>query len=273
MDDKLKQFYKDNYSKEGFVLSEEDKAKVKDRIFANLGAQTVEEAPVSVWKKIQGLFLKTYVIVPLLVLLFISGTTIVSAHALPGDPLYPVKRQIETAQLLFTPSEEAKLDLQVKFAQKRLEEAEEIKALNGVDDSDDSDSGDGNNDANRSHDTSNELEGTESNLSQHDSKSEDRLRAMRNKRRDAARNESENAVEFLNSVQKRLENSGQNQKARDIQNKVEKFRKDFEKRLEDNNKNSESEDSGKVKGDATYDSQGKSETRLRETLNTQRILH
>ncbi|HEX3096021.1 MAG TPA: DUF5667 domain-containing protein, partial [Patescibacteria group bacterium] len=84
--------------------------------------------PVSVWQKFRNLFLHSYIIAPLVILLFITGTAYASADALPGDTLYNVKRTVEDARVVLAPTADSKLQLQLEFAQKRLQELETLRA-------------------------------------------------------------------------------------------------------------------------------------------------
>lgn len=66
--------------------------------------------------------------VALLLLAFLfGGVGVASAHALPGEPLYPVKRGLEQAQLALAPHEEARAGLRLGFAQERLRELQELQ--------------------------------------------------------------------------------------------------------------------------------------------------
>lgn len=51
-----------------------------------------------------------------------GGTVLASAHAIPGDPLYSVKRTVERAQLAATPSDVGKAKLLANFADRRVQE-------------------------------------------------------------------------------------------------------------------------------------------------------
>lgn len=56
-----------------------------------------------------------------------TGTVAASSGSLPGEPLYPVKRFAEQAQLALTPAS-ARPSLHLKFAEKRLDEIEKLAA-------------------------------------------------------------------------------------------------------------------------------------------------
>jgi uncharacterized protein DUF5667 len=55
-----------------------------------------------------------------------SGTIYAAEESLPGDPLYPVGQTVEQAQLAFSPPGNA-FGLRLKFAEKRLKEAEKLR--------------------------------------------------------------------------------------------------------------------------------------------------
>ncbi|MBX5493105.1 MAG: hypothetical protein IRZ14_18295, partial [Chloroflexi bacterium] len=57
--------------------------------------------------------------------LLLAGTVATSATSLPDEPLYPVKRLVEDAQLFVAPPE-SKLDLHLRRAQERMKETREM---------------------------------------------------------------------------------------------------------------------------------------------------
>ncbi len=59
-----------------------------------------------------------------------GGTVLASQNALPGDALYGVKTGFENFQLAVTPGNEAKANLRLDIAQKRIDEAAREVALN-----------------------------------------------------------------------------------------------------------------------------------------------
>ena len=126
MNHRLKNLYS-KYTSPKAVLSMEDKQRIKEKVFARL-SEPLPEPTSSFWSGLKKFTLHSYVLVPLVLLLFIVSTTVASAHALPGDVLYPVKRQVESARVYLAQSPEDKLDLEVNFAQKRLQELEDVKA-------------------------------------------------------------------------------------------------------------------------------------------------
>ena len=214
MDNRIKKFYKDAFDRTN-SLSEHAKLRVKESVFSNLHTTVNTVVPISFWEKLRVTFLRSYVLVPLVVLLFITGTTYASADALPGDTLYGVKRQVENARLLISPNKEAKLDLQVNFAEKRLHELEKVRAKNDVKikmirkpESDDH--------------TEDIVEDESDNKLNDDS---DRNGHGSNEtRQDKARDEANNAWKFLEETQKKLEDEGKNEKADDIEKRFKNFR-------------------------------------------------
>lgn len=111
-------------------LSDETKQRVKTNIMMNLGKVITEPEPTtSIWS---GLLLKSYVLTPIIILLFVSGATLVSANSIPGDILYPVKRKAEDVRIFITPTESRKSELKTEFAKKRLHEFDELKKRGSV---------------------------------------------------------------------------------------------------------------------------------------------
>jgi hypothetical protein len=54
------------------------------------------------------------------------GTAVAALESLPGQPIYPVKKIVENVQLQLATSEEEKTNLQIKFANNRVDELETI---------------------------------------------------------------------------------------------------------------------------------------------------
>ncbi|MFA5866436.1 MAG: DUF5667 domain-containing protein [Actinomycetota bacterium] len=63
-------------------------------------------------------------------LLLMTGVGFASTDSLPGDALYPIKRGIEEARLRVTRNDEAKANLYLEIAGRRLNESEALKRLN-----------------------------------------------------------------------------------------------------------------------------------------------
>lgn len=269
MKEELKNFYTDQIKRNDQIanLSEGAKLRVKDKIFSNLGTQ-ISAGPVSAWSKLTSnkfshILFKGYVLAPLLVIIFIAGTTIASANALPGDTLYPVKRQVENARLLIAPTEEAKLDLEVNFAQKRLDEAEKLHSnddvdINMEDDSDDqqvndktdADSGNDqienknnhNNDNNRNQNNRSinknsgnfgRSDNSGSNNSREQTKQDNSGHDNQTPRQIKARQEADQALNFLNEARKNWQQKGNDQKAKQIEDRIQQFRSQVKNRLND----------------------------------------
>jgi len=128
MNDKLKNIYTGYSAARGMALSTAAKQRVKDKVFQRLSEPLPETAAVSWRQRLAGLTRHRYAVTVIVVVLFVVSTGIASAHALPGDLLYPVKLQVESAQVLLAPTADAKLKLQVNFAEKRLDELEKVQA-------------------------------------------------------------------------------------------------------------------------------------------------
>lgn len=59
-----------------------------------------------------------------LVFLLLGGAAVASAGSLPEEPLYPLKLAMEELRLAITPNPEARAELEMRFAERRLEEVE-----------------------------------------------------------------------------------------------------------------------------------------------------
>ena len=128
MKDSLKQFYKEHSDVSKLQLSLEAKQRVKSRVMMNLNASTEAATPTaSAWP---ALLWRSYVIVPLIIVIFVGGTTYVSADSIPGDILYPVKRKVEDVHVFIAPTESRKSELKAEYAKKRLEEYDELRKRN-----------------------------------------------------------------------------------------------------------------------------------------------
>ncbi|HEX3100087.1 MAG TPA: DUF5667 domain-containing protein [Patescibacteria group bacterium] len=246
MKDELKQFYKNNPApnadqsevQSSLILSEDAKQRVKDNIFSKLGAQVADELAVKPgfsWTKI---ILRGYIVAPLVFVLLIAGTTVASANSLPGDALYPVKRQVENARLLIAPTEEAKLELQVNFAQKRLEEAEKLSASN----------------TNLQTDLRTDNDEGKQNDAQGDEQKSDQPGFGRHGN---VRQNTKDALKFLNQTQKNWQQKGSQDKARSIENRINQFQQDLKIRTHSDDDQSQNE-SGAVKGARTGSSRSSS---------------
>lgn len=230
MNGNLKQFYKDHIARDKNVapLSDDAKLRLKSEIFSKLGVQSAELSvadKTDAWGKISKMFLRGYVLAPLLIVIFVTGTTIVSANALPGDTLYPVKRQVENARLFIAPTEESKLNLQVNFAEKRLEEDERINR----------------NEAR----TQTELQVSNEGVDESETvRANSEATTKREQRQLRAREQADQAVKFLNEAKEDWHQKGKDEKARQIENRVKQFRNDQETRVR-------SEWNDNVRGDRT----------------------
>ncbi len=115
------------------VLTVEQKEGLKQRIFAKLNSPVIEEEAVklpkthrSIWFNLQ------YAAIPLVIVIFFVSTAFASANSLPGDKLYPVKLFIEDSQIKLAPTEQAKTQLQTKFAEVRLQEVTKLQKQNNA---------------------------------------------------------------------------------------------------------------------------------------------
>lgn len=136
MKDLLKQFYKQNSSAKAISLSAESKQKIKANLMANLNEPKIilveKQNTGFSWVSIRSFLFKTYVTVPLVLLFLVAGSAVASANALPGDTLYPLKRGVETVSVIIAPTQDAKTDLRVYYAKKRIAELDALKKLGAI---------------------------------------------------------------------------------------------------------------------------------------------
>ncbi|QQS23098.1 hypothetical protein IPM19_00830 [bacterium] len=253
MNNDLKNFYKKITRSEQNMLSESAKLRVKDKIFSNLGAQTTDEPAKkndSFLEKLKRFFMMPYVMVPLVLLIFIAGSTAASADAQPGDKLYGVKRQVEELQLLTAPDEEARILLEMNFAERRLEEARLSEELR-IEKENQSEHKDPsakatveiNLDALLSTDTTNPQPATGTNPS---TAAESRQQQYEAKVKSKLKSDAKNAVEVLTKIKQTYLDKGQKDKAKQIDVLLHKYIKQ-----KDSSKGTSNKDQGKVEGAKT----------------------
>ncbi len=203
MNEQLKNFYNQTQRTTETSLSEQSKERVKTKIFANLGAQIIEPESDSWTEKFKGMFFRTYVIIPLVCLLFVVGSTSVSAGAIPGDKLYGVKRSVEEMQVLVAPTEEAKLQLQIHFAERRIKEDEKL-----------------NEDIKPNTQPQSITETPEVKVEQ---KIEEPQRKIKS--------EANEAFNFVKEAEKKYRTKGKEQKAKDLEERFKKYQERYERTL------------------------------------------
>ena len=205
MNKELKKFYEEN--SDHLSLSPEASKRVKDKIFSNLHNAPEKGAPVSFVYQLRHTILKGYVLAPLVILLFISGTAYASADSLPGDPLYPIKLKIESARVLVTPNETTRLELQEDYAQRRIDELEKINQKVEI--------------VNKP-DTTTAVEIDEDQVSSH-GKSEENIQRGRF-HQEQARREAINAGRKLEQKQDQLEDIGKAERAQQLEERLNKLK-------------------------------------------------
>jgi hypothetical protein len=110
----------------------EFKQRAKRRLLAEIQPlpEKVSASPLR-WYSLSPVRLTAGVLIALLVLAAAGGSTVYAAQSsLPGDVLYPVKTGAEDIQLAVTWGTEAKADLRLKLAQRRIDEATQQAELN-----------------------------------------------------------------------------------------------------------------------------------------------
>jgi len=218
MDSKLKNLYKQFSGQSSMALSANSKQQVKDRVFQKLTEQPGEETEpaVSLWDRIrQSVLMKSYILVPLVLLLFIASTAVASAQALPGDTLYQVKRQVEHARVFLASTAEAKLELELIFAEERLREFEKIQASGRVLVQEEQV---------KSNNTQANNPGNNNTKDNNDKKTGSDNNSSSNNREVRARQQAEGALDFLEKTREQYEDRQDSQRAQDISNKIENYR-------------------------------------------------
>lgn len=222
MDKLQKKFYNDNF-KSSLVLPDRAKQRVKDKIFANLNT-TTQVVQISFWQKFASYLPKSYAIIPIGLLLFVAGTTTASAHALPGDTLYPVKRQIENIRVAITPGQEAKLEVKLNLAKERLNEFEALDEKNNESPNQDSPLRLQNQTQNNINDSTNTTYKVHVNNSDEESEhSQHRVEAQK---------EANKALDFLKQTQQNFEDQGRNQKAQEVENQINDYKNQLHNRVQ-----------------------------------------
>ncbi|HVY67938.1 MAG TPA: DUF5667 domain-containing protein [Patescibacteria group bacterium] len=106
-------------------LAAQRQAELKAVLLSRLGQTAkAEQAKFFWWHR--HLLLLRYVVAVLAGLSIIGGTAYASGGALPGDTLYPVKLATEQVRLTLALTPEAKVSLQTRFAQTRLQELQQL---------------------------------------------------------------------------------------------------------------------------------------------------
>ncbi|HTX92376.1 MAG TPA: DUF5666 domain-containing protein [Anaerolineales bacterium] len=96
-------------------------------------AADLRRKPVS--RFLRGHFRRSFLTaVSVIIILVMSGNGLLlaSAHSLPGDPLYPLKRSVETTQLNWSVDPAQKSALQSVFSQRRVDEAKTLITIHRV---------------------------------------------------------------------------------------------------------------------------------------------
>lgn len=217
MRDSLKQFYNQHSTARAVSLSSESKQKVKLGLLANLANpenNIMPEPKGFPWINLKNLFVKSYVVIPLALLLLVGGSTIVSASSLPGDALYPLKRGVETVSVLIAPTEQAKTELKINYAKKRLAELEALNKRN----SQQSESANPNNKGIQTNTTITNTN-TVSTPNPTTPKSQIRIKAEE---------DANSAIDLLKTEQKKFQVNNREREAEDLEDQINKFESENE---------------------------------------------
>lgn len=227
MNNKLKNLYqKATEQDKSLFLSVSAKDKVKQKVFANLSKTYADtETAPSLWFRFRhSMFMNGYVLAPLMVMFFIISTTVVSADSVPGDVLYNFKRQVETARIFLASSDEAKLELELNFAEERIRELERIKSFVPVQDSKDSVQTKQSSDDNEIETEGNNKDKRLEKDIQRKQKENSQNSIKHIEREKKARAEAEHAIEFMEKTRKEYEEK-ERERAKELQEKIDDYRK------------------------------------------------
>ena len=109
-------------------MTSETKERIKQTLLFKISKATQEKPLLSHRFPFLMTFFR-FAAVPLVLVLMLTATTYASATALPGEWLYSVKRAIEKSRIALSMSEKSKIELEVKFAEERVNELNRIKSL------------------------------------------------------------------------------------------------------------------------------------------------
>lgn len=102
------------------------KDSIKQRVLKSIFAQTADAPKSFVWQEKKTWLIK-YIVSPLLGFSLLAGTALAANNSKPGDVLFPVKKAEEKIAISLATSDQAKASLEVKFANRRLEEFKQIR--------------------------------------------------------------------------------------------------------------------------------------------------
>ncbi len=234
----LKQFYNDHFRATNSQLSQEAQAKVKGKILANLNTTVIDEPTKSsnnLLITVRRFLFMPYVVVPLMLLLFVGTSTVASAQSQPGDKLYSVKRQVEKLRLLAATNDEARTELELNFAERRLQEARLIEEKRLL--SEQHDDGRELPDPVKEVDLSDLLNSDDDNDTEDNDEDRNLSRKQRqeNKMKSKLREDAKTAVERLSELKKTYIEQGQLNRARQIDVLLRQYIKPKNSHREDDN--------------------------------------
>ena len=105
-----------------------DFAIIKSRILNRINVPAEEAVKTSTWF---GVRITVGAIGSLLIVVSLAmGTAVAALESVPGQAIYPLKKIVENIELRLTQDEAQKANLQLKFAENRVSELEEVLAQN-----------------------------------------------------------------------------------------------------------------------------------------------
>lgn len=103
------------------------KEKIKRQIMSRLGGEPQTVVYKTAWQNIKYKIFR-YVVSGVLAFSVFGGTALASNNSKPGDMLFPLKKAGEKVALGLAGSQQARVALEIKFANRRLKELREIRA-------------------------------------------------------------------------------------------------------------------------------------------------
>lgn len=113
------------------VLDADAKVRVRNKLMYEIYLDSEKSKNKGFMASLKSFTLMPYLVLPILVIFIgVASTIYASSSALPGDLFYVVKRATENSRMAFAPNDEARIGLQIKYAEERLQELEAVQSSN-----------------------------------------------------------------------------------------------------------------------------------------------
>ncbi len=183
------------------------KETIKQRVLKSISSDPVALPKNFSWAEKKAPYIK-YIISSLLGFSLLGGTAFAANTSKPGDILFPIKKVEEKVAISLAISEEAQVALEVKFANRRLEELKQIQAQIKLGDSQNSDPSNA-----RTTKLDNENKDAGTNLSLKDNLNKTKRQRIQSKAEVKAQAEVSRAINALAKTKSHLNSSRGNQAA------------------------------------------------------------